>query len=370
MAGTYLYGLENATHDFSKERSFGKNIFTNALPISLAMYLTNEMGLDPGWVRATNHNGKLSIAHGTKPLSEIIGAAPENAYWCFEEGFDGYNRYATRQVNNSDIVVKDLASGKETSAFEVKLTVVPTSNTANKTRDKQSCELVVRPPSIEQLCFSIAAGYGPDRRHDIGDIIASHLGYPMDYNWSNEQFMLEKLPVVTDAAEDIAINNIKNQRPFLLNAIWRTIGKSPALDKGAFDVFFWSDLAFLQFFTRSARTQINNNESAIGRPSRSTIWLVKALWDYSTQGKVTFKHAHSEITFGGQTDKAGAFTGAVSLEMVKCPFFIHPRIGRDQYLNIVKPEGIKMLSPERRLDGVLMSRYEYQCASYDSSQSY
>lgn len=366
MAESYLYGLEHATHDFSKERSFGKNIFTNALPVSLALYLSGEMGLDPGWVKAVNHGNHLDVEHETKPISEIIGTSPEEAFWCFEESFDGYNRYATEQVNKSDIVVKNRLTGEETSAFEVKLTVVPTSNTANKPREEQSCELVVRPPSIEQLCFSIAAGYGPDRRHDIGDIIAKHLRYPMDYEWSNERYMLDKLPFVVEAAEDIALSNIDNQRPFLLDSIWRTIGKSPALDEEAFDVFFWSDLAFMQFFTKSTRTQIKNHDDRIGRPARSVIWLVKALWDYSTQGKVTFERAHSAITFGGQTDKAGAFTGAVSLEMVKCPYFIHPRIGRDKYLEVVKPEGIKFLSPERRLDGVLVSQYEYQYVSLDS----
>lgn len=366
MADSYLYGLEYATHNFSEERSFGKNIFTNALPISLAMYLSDEMGLEPGWVKAISCGNRLGIQHETKPLPNIIGTAPEEAFWGFEEGFDGYNRYATGQVNKSDIVVKNRFTGEETSAFEVKLTVVPTSNTANKERDEQSCELVVRPPSIEQLCFSIAAGYGPDRRHDIGDIIAKHLRYPMDYEWSNERYMLDKLQLVVDAAEDIAISNIDNQRPFLLDAIWRTIGKSPALDEEAFDVFFWSDLAFMQFFTRSSRSQIANHDDRIGRPARSAIWLIKALWDYSTQGKVTFERAHSAITFGGQTDKAGAFTGAVSLELVKCPNFVHPRISRDRYLEVVKPEGIKYLSPERRLDGVLVSQYEYKYVSPDS----
>lgn len=369
MTNSYLYGLEHATHNFSEERSFGKNIFTNALPISLAMYLSDEMELEPGWVKAINSDNRLGIEHQTKPLSEIIGVAPEDAYWCFEEGFDGYNRYATGQVNNSDIVVKNRHTGKETSAFEVKLTVVPTSNTAHKAREEQSCEIVIRPPSIEQLCFSIAAGYGPNRRHDIGDIIAKHLRFPMDYEWTNESYMLDRLQFIVEAAEDIALSNIDNQRPFMLDAIWRTIGKSPALDEEAFDVFFWSDLAFLQFFTKSTKTQIKNHEGRIGRPARSTIWLIKALWDYATQGKVTFERAHSAITFGGQTDKAGAFTGAVSLEMVKCPRFVHPRIGREKYLDIVKPEGIRFLSPERRLDGVLVSQYEYQYVALDANLS-
>ena len=365
MSSSYLYGLEHATHDFTKERSFGKNIFTNALPISLSVYMAAVLGLDPGWVKAVDRDGRLDIEHGARPLSDIIGVAPEDAYWCFEEGFNGYDRYATGQVNNSDIVVKNRHTGAEVSAFEVKLTVVPTSSTACKPRNEQSCELVVRPPSIEQLCFSIAAGYGPDRRHDIGDIIAEHLRCPMDYDWSNERYMLDKLRFVTEAAEEIALCNIDKQRPFLLDAIWRTIGKSPALDEEAFDVFFWSDLAFLQFFTKSTWTQIKNCDNRIGRPARSVIWLVKALWDYSTQGLVTFERAHSAITFGGQTDKAGAFTGAVSLDMVKCEQFFHPRIRRDEYLNIVKPEGIRFLSPERRLDGVLVSQYEYQYASLD-----
>lgn len=356
---SYLYGLDHASHDFTKVDSFGKNVFTNAFPASLAVYMHKEKSLELGWVEAISSGGTLTIAHGHKPLPDILGVDPDYAHWSFESPYDGYDIYATGQVNKSDLVVSDVRTGREASAFEVKLTVVPTSNTADHPRDDQSCELVVRPPSIEQLCFSIAAGYGPERRHDIGDAIASCLECPMDYEWNNERYMLEKLPKVVEAAETVAINDIDNQRPFLLDAIWRTEGKSPVFDREAFDAFFWSDIAFMQFFTRAAKAQIANKKKTIDRPARAVIWLVKSLWDYSTQGKVTFEKTHSSVTFGGQTDKAGAFTGNVSLAMVKCEDFIHPRVARSEISRIITPEGVAFLSPERRLDGVLASSYEY-----------
>ena len=356
---SYLYGLDHASHDFTKADSFGKNVFTNAFPASLAVYMHKEKSLDPGWVEAVSTQGTLGIRHTHKPLPDILGVDPDYAHWSFESPYDGYDIYATGQVNKSDLVVSDIRTGREASAFEVKLTVVPTSNTANRDREDQSCELVVRPPSIEQLCFSIAAGYGPCRRHDIGDAIANCLKCPMDYEWNNERYMLEKLPDVVEAAETIAANDIDNQRPFLLDAIWRTEGKSPIFDREAFDVFFWSDIAFMQFFTRTAKSQIANGKESIDRPARAVIWLVKSLWDYSTQGSVTFERTHGSVTFGGQTDKAGSFTGNASLSMVKCDDFIHPRVARSEIAKIITPEGVAFLSPERRLDGVLAASYKH-----------
>lgn len=143
---SYMYGLRNSNHDFTKAKSFGKNIFTNAFPIALAVYMDKELGLEPNYISAGENNGVPTISHDTKPLTDLIGIDPGNAYWSFEDSFSGYDTYATGSANRSDLVVKDDKTGDELSAFEVKLVAAPTSGTANRERDQQSCEIVVRPP--------------------------------------------------------------------------------------------------------------------------------------------------------------------------------------------------------------------------------
>ena len=363
---SYLYGLEHASHDFTKEKSFGKNIFTNAFPVSLLSYMSAEMGLEPNYIRATIIGETPSVDHITAPLEELIGVKIDDAFWAFEDSFDGYNRLATGTANRSDLVVRSRSSNKEMRAFEVKLVTAPTSGTASKPRNQQSCEIVVRPPTIEQMCFSIATSYGPEKRHDIGDMIAERLLHPMDFEWSNERYMLERLPLVVDAAEDIIREGIELQTPFVLNALWRTVGKSTVFDDECFDVFIWSDLAFLQLFTQGARRSIEAGSTDISRPARSVIWLVKSLFDYSAQGKVTFERTHSEITYGGQTDKAGAFSGSSVMSLIGCENFYHPRVNKDAYKEIIAPEGIELLSPERRLDGFIKTDYDYAALNIEN----
>lgn len=364
MRETFLYGLVNSNHDFTKEKAFGKNIFTNAFPVSLAVYMDKELGLEPNYILANVlQDGKPTVEHETRSLEQLLKINPDKAYWSFEDSFSGYDAFATGTANRSDLVVKNIESHEEMSAFEVKLVAAPTSGTANKAREQQSCEIVVRPPTIEQMCFSIASSYGTDRRHDIGDMIASTLEHPMDFKWDDESYMLDKLSLVIEAADNIIRNGLEVQTPFVLNALWRTVGKSTLFDNECFDVFFWSDLAFLQLFTRAAKRAIAGGAKEISRPARSVIWLVKSLFDYAAQGKVTFDRTHSLITYGGQTDKAGAFSGNSIMDVISCENFIHPRVSKNEYMNIIADDGIALLSPERRLDGFIKSDYDFRMRS-------
>lgn len=239
MSGTYLYGMEHSSHDFTSDEAFGKNIFTNAFPVALVNYMADAKGLSFDVITATiDEDGEVGTEHVKRPIEEIIGIPIDRAFWAFEDSFEGYDAYATTTANRSDLVVIDRVTKKECSAFEVKLVAVPTSGTANRPRGNQSCELVVRPPSIEQACFSIAASYGKDRRYELGDIITEQLGNPADYDWSNQSYMCKRLQKILNAAESVITHGIESQTPFALNAIWRTIGQDSKLDPECFDVLF------------------------------------------------------------------------------------------------------------------------------------
>lgn len=351
-----FYGLEHSNKDFSAEDSYGKNTFTTAFPVALSAYAAKERNLPMNYIKATqDSDGNISTEQVLLPLSSIIGIDPQFAYYSFEDSFSGYNEYAVNTANRSDIVVKDCRNGKEICALEVKLVAIPTSNSSNKPLEKQSCELVVRPPSIEQLCFSIAASYGKERRQEIGDIIVSALGNPIDYEWAQHDFMMHRRHEILNASIDIVRNCLDNQLPLVLMGTWRTNGQEPELADECFDSFYWSNLAFLQLFINGMRESIEKNTRTISRPERALIWFVKSMFDYSAQGSVQFERTHSLVTFGTQTDKAGSFTDARILKFVSSNNFMHPRIGKDERSNIINDEALALLKPERRLDAVLMS---------------
>lgn len=151
--GSYIYGLENASRDFTKKESFGKNNFASAFPVSLAIYLHDKKNLKPGWVEACVEDKSLDIKHGHRSLSSLIGIEPENAYWSFEKPYSGYDVFATGQVNKSDLVVKDIATGEEKSAFEIKLTVVPTEKTSERNETNKAANWWFARPALSSSVF-------------------------------------------------------------------------------------------------------------------------------------------------------------------------------------------------------------------------
>jgi len=364
---TFLYGLESSNHDFTQPKSFGKNIFTNAFPLSLAQYLAKERKLKIPLIEAfRTEDNKLDTRHVLVDWSDIIGTDPDRAYFEFEQVYSGYAGYTDTPANKSDVVISDKNSTEKghLRPLEIKLVVVPTSSTANKSLEEQSCEIVVRPPTIQQLAFSIAHSYGEEQRVKLQNIISKALKNPSYYPWNDQTLMIKNMPSTLNAAEMISTEGIEIQTPIVLTAIWRTQGQKPFLEENAFDVFVWTDMAFLQLFigtTRSefytpsgtAKTKLTKN---ISRPSRALVWLVKSLWDYSAQNTFNFEDIHSKITYGVQSDKAASFTSN-AFERLKSEEFFKPRVRRDELKNILKPEGARYLNPERRLDAVIQLPY-------------
>lgn len=351
---SYMYGLDHSNKDFEKADSFGKNTFTTAFPIALANYIDEEKRLPMNYIVVEiDGDGRPKTLQKLESLAKLIGIDPRSAYYAFEDSFSGYDAYAVDRANRSDIVIKDYNTGKEVSAFEVKLVVVPTSGTASKSREEQLCELVVRPPSIEQLCFSVAASFGRAERITISDIIVEALGNPIDYEWDNEAYMLAHRQQILDAADELTRQGIDRQAPFVLMGEWRTVGQEAEFDPAGFDVFFWSNLAFLQLFSNVMRNAIVRHTGYIGRPERALIWFVKSMFDYAAQGSVMFNRTHSLITFGGQTDKAGSFTNDNIAKFVLSDNFIYPRVPAEDHGRIISAKGVRFLRPERRLDAVL-----------------
>lgn len=331
-----------------------KNNFTTEAPISFLMYIDEVLKKPTVLIEGIlNDKKQLSTHQAYVPLAEVFGADPCNVGFRFEESFEGYDKYATNKANRSDVVVVDRETGGHKSAFEVKLVVVPNSGTARKSHDDQSCEIVVRPPSIEQLTFSIADTYGKTGMEELRKIIVKFLGDSIQYfKWEDESFMLRRLPQIREAAEAIAKAKLAQQKPFAITGLWRTQGQRGLLDENCFDSFVWTNLAFLQLFLVSAANR-NDPNAEITRPERSLIWLVRSLYDYACQGKVKFDWAHSAITYNQQTDKAGSFAGNIPFQFMNGPRLRKPAIPRDQLDDVIPMEALDLFMPERRLDATL-----------------
>ena len=204
-----LYGMEHTNHDSVNPKFLGKNIFTNAFPLSMANYIDREKKLPiPVVSAAVTDDGTITTQHTDTAWEDIIGTDPKTAEWNFETTYREYAKHTNVTPNGSDVVVRD-AGGADTSAFEINLVVVPTSGSSRKPREKQWCDLVIRPASIEQLAFSIARSYGIEQRDTLRQIIVDALGTPQDLDWSSAGVIMENKSAVIASAEDIIRNGIE-----------------------------------------------------------------------------------------------------------------------------------------------------------------
>lgn len=48
------------------------------------------------------------------------------------------------------------------------------------------------------------------------------------------------------------------------------------------------------------------------------------------------------------------------MDLMQCEQFVHPRVRKDEYQNIITDEGIDLLSPERRLDGFIKNDRDFR----------
>ena len=357
MSGTNIqtpFGLQK-TNRSSVADLMSKNNFTTEAPLIFAMYMDRVLHRGPVLIEATvSDQQQLTTRQIEVPLRDIFGTEPENVRFEFEQTYQQYDRFAyhgqrhDRHANRSDVVVINSATNQPVSAFEVKLCVIPNSGTANRPHDEQSLEIVVRPPTIEQLAFSIADTYGNEGKQQLRQIIVEKLGGDVQgYRWSDKHFMMEHMHDIKSAVEAISLAKITEQKPFCLTGIWRTKGQSELLESYCFDTFAWTNLAFLQLLSDSP------SDNTISRPDRSLVWLIKALLDYTIQNQVNFNQAHSEITFDSQTDKAGAFSGAKTYKFMNGERFNHPLISSTAINQLIPQQCMDELKPERRLDAAL-----------------
>ncbi|PLZ26985.1 restriction endonuclease, partial [Fischerella thermalis WC559] len=85
------------------------------------------------------------------------------------------------------------------------------------------------------------------------------------------------IPQMINVIDSIALSILENQKPFLMQPIWKTEGKSPKLSENCLDVFVWSDLAFTRLFIDLAKLELNafGRIRSIARHTRTIVWLFR-----------------------------------------------------------------------------------------------
>lgn len=340
-----LFGLTKTNRDFTKKEAWGKNQFNSSFPASLCCYLASK-GIDANYLAI--ENGELLPT--TVSIEKVLGISVDNPdlYFAFEAQHTPFQKYVIGTLPRTDIVIQKESTGECLSGLEVKLTALPDNTTCNLTNNLYGSEIVVRPDTIVYLACSLILS--------LGDQIGECLSNISIADWTDAKDVLSNINTIITAIHDISVYAETGQSPFLLQPVWKTIGKSPTLAGQCLDVFVWSDAGFANFISKIANN--NSNANSITRQTRTAIWLYKMLSDYQNNRRFDHVQIIDSLSFNTKNDKAFASAGNITNSYMSSERLENPIISKDEIKNIILGGGQNLLSPERRFDAIIFNSPE------------
>ena len=342
-----LFGLINSNRDFKNANAWGKNQFNSSFPAALACYLYSK-NLNANYMAISQQQfGIKSIG-----IDEVFAINPlsPDIYFAFEAQHTPFQKYVIGTLPRTDLVIINTSTNQCLRGLEVKLTALPDNTTCHFSDDKFGSEIVIRPDSIVYLAASLANA-------DI-QCIERHIknsGVSIS-DWSDAQEVITQIRAIIRCIYAIALNLEDYQSAFLLQPVWKTIGKSPKLADNCLDVFVWSDAAFAWFIAHVSNSE--NVGHKITRQTRTCIWLYKMLLDIVEQGRFDHADIIDKLSYNTKNDKAFASAGNVTNSYMRCDNLTKPRISKEDIKQIILGGGQHLLSPERRFDAIIFNSPE------------
>jgi len=337
-----LFGLKKTNRDFTQREAWGKNQFNSSFPAALCCFLESK-NIQANYLAISKKKFMPSLISIKNVFK--ISSDDKDTYFAFESQHTPYQKFVVGSLPRTDIVIQRESTGRCLSGFEVKLTALPDNTTCDLDEKSYGSEIVVRSDTIVYLACSIAACLSDS----LGDLLPSI----KVKDWSNAKFILEQIGPIVDAVESISIALETNQHAFLLQPIWKTIGKSPELAENCLDMFVWSNAGFSSFISSIASRSAD--ATGITRQTRTAIWLYKMLSDIKENKKFNHERIIDMLSYNTKNDKAFASAGNVTNKYMACPRLIKPIIKKTEIKDIILGGGQNLLSPERRFDAILFN---------------
>lgn len=342
---TGLFGIEHSNR--KPDDHWGKNCFNSSFPASMACYMMAN-NIPAVYNKLIEQDGELVVVSSEISIQEAfncVGMSPSDLDFHFESVFEHYQDFSFDAVDGIDLVVKSV-DGRFLTPLEVKLTVLPTDSTSRQPEEKWGCELVIRSATTSYCALGMYDAVKDDAR-EVREIFESACSSIQ--TWDNDFEMTHKTPQLCAAVDRFQHRYYTRQKPLLMQAIWKTQGKSPLLADQAFDIVIWSDYAFSRLFVDSSY----DVESTMSRPMRATARLARCLWELSKSGKIRLVDIYRQMAFGNQTDKEFAINGSKWRRYVTSNRVLRPALSKEVINEIIEPGYIEKLSPERRFDQTL-----------------
>lgn len=340
-----LYGIYNSNR--SADNHWGKNCFNSSFPTATACYMMDN-NVKAIYITLAVKNGKLIIVPTEISIQEAFNCGNrtcKDLFFSFESVYAPYQKYSFDPIDGIDLVVKD-TSGAFLSPLEVKLTVIPTSQTATLPEEKWGSEIVVRSATTSYCAlgmFDAVSGSSKEIR-EIFERSCSSIQM-----WDNDYEMTHKMPTLCQAIDDFQKRYYTHQKPLLMQTLWKTKGQSPLLADQAFDIVIWSDYAFSRLFLDGS----SQPAETMKRGMRASARLARCLWELSKSGKIRVADIYRQMAFGNQTDKEFAIGGSLWRKYVTTDRIQNLALNKDIVNTVIEPGYIEKLMPERRFDQTL-----------------
>jgi len=345
-----LFGIKNSNRDLSKAENWSKNKFNSTFPASLIAYMDSK-GVKPVYLKLGKNS---TIEHTYISGSELFKTNPldDNLYYSFESAYSPFQTITLNQPPTVDLMLMDQRTSDILAGYEIKLTTLPDESTHNLTEDKYGSEIVIRMPSIHFLACSLASIY-KDNREGLRKYFGNGFGNIQSYVEAPQ--INPRIGDIWQIMSDLINDNLHNQKPVIIQPIWKTDGKKPLLAENCLDVFVWSDLAFTKLFISESANTPKDPTVAVNRPTRALIQLFFMLNEFYKRGNFDSKDIFQKLTYTMKNDKAFSVSGRKTHKFMKCEELYRPRIKRNEIKNIILNGGQTLLSPERRFDAVLVN---------------
>ncbi|MDB9314866.1 HindVP family restriction endonuclease [Spirulina sp. CS-785/01] len=345
-----LFGIRYSNRDFRAKKAWGKNCFNSSFPAALSCYLYYK-NLNNIYLKL-NHN--LNVEHSELNTQELYKIVPtsDNLFFAFETQFTPYQQYVIGTIPGMDLVTQAKNTGSCLQPIEIKLTALPDNTTCELTEDQYSCELVIRPDTIVYLACSFVASL--QLKQDLLAFLMEN-SFPEISDWTEPSEIIPHISTMINIVDTLANALLDQQKPFLLQPVWKTQGKSPQLAEQCLDAFVWSNLAFTRLFVDASKNELRTfgQVRTIARHTRSIIWLFKMLYDFACHESFDHKRIIDTLSYNTKNDKAFAVSGKFTHRYMQGEFLTRPRISKQEIKEIILGGGQNLLSPERRFDAII-----------------
>ncbi|WP_300935370.1 HindVP family restriction endonuclease [uncultured Muribaculum sp.] len=349
VPGLFGQNRNNSSRDYTTEYCWGKNQFNSSFPASLVAYMCSK-GILPVYL-CTDENNR--VVHEYISATDLFRIDPlsEYAFYNFETSFPAYDKFYTGEREKIDLVMLDTADeDKPLIGLEIKLTALPDSTTRNLSEERYSCEIVVRPPTINFIACSICNCFKSSEEKDVLRNMLNMV--PRINHWEEPEEVLPHYDGILKSILNVCSYLQNKQTPLIIQPIWKTRGGKSILSDDCLDVFVWSNLAVIQMCNR----RDSASKRKITRPMRAIIWIYLMLLDYTgIYGQFDYRRIVRLHSYNIANDKAYALSGTQTYEYLKCAELEHPRISKYEIKNIILGGGQNLLSPERRFDAVIVN---------------